>query len=216
MPNWFYFDKDAKKGPFTSEEFLSLAVSGEIRWETIVETEDGRQTLAKNVKGLFPTQELVTQPFVPIPPGAIPPVAEFPSPPGLNASEGASVGLSISASPGRTSFILLRFLLFGCCVLCFLFSAIGIYFAMESIHERKSAEEKIEKFLFFEFRQSLANVSEGISNGTPPGTYFADNRLRSLQCTIHSAVAFLLAGMSGMAAIFLFVGKKLLRHEFTK
>jgi hypothetical protein len=55
MPNWFYYDNDLQKqGPFNNKKLKELAARGDIVLETLVETEEGQQVKAKDIKGLFP------------------------------------------------------------------------------------------------------------------------------------------------------------------
>lgn len=217
MPNWFYFDKSEKKGPFSSEELFSLAASGKIRWGTIVETEDGRQTLAKNVKGLFPTQETATKPFVPVPPGALPPVTSLENqgvPPVVELSNPLRKNLeeekeelslaSVSSEVKKAPLASLKFFLAGCCLSCFLLCCSGIYFACEAVRERETAEEKIEEYSNSVIQQVNAYVGGDAYNYIINGTYFTAYSIRSLQCTVQSSVCFLLAGMFGVTAIWLF------------
>ena len=64
--NWFYYDNDEKKGAVNDAQLKSLATTGIIKRETIIETEDGRVTTVQNIRGLFsepPTQKF--NPFIP-------------------------------------------------------------------------------------------------------------------------------------------------------
>ncbi|MDR0521790.1 MAG: CD225/dispanin family protein, partial [Planctomycetaceae bacterium] len=55
MANWFYYDSfDFKQGPITQEDLQSLVAQGIITPQTKMETEDGKQGLAGQIKGLFP------------------------------------------------------------------------------------------------------------------------------------------------------------------
>ena len=52
---WYYYD-DAlvKKGPYTAAQLKQLAAEGTILPTTRIVTGDGKNSLARNVKGLFP------------------------------------------------------------------------------------------------------------------------------------------------------------------
>jgi len=53
MANWHYYNEDGEKvGPVTGRQLKKLATHGIVAPGTVVETEDGRTGLAKNVEGL--------------------------------------------------------------------------------------------------------------------------------------------------------------------
>ncbi|MDR0327164.1 MAG: ankyrin repeat domain-containing protein [Planctomycetaceae bacterium] len=57
MANWHYYNADGKKvGPVTGEQLKILALDGIISPRTIVETEEGKPRLAKDVEGLTFTE----------------------------------------------------------------------------------------------------------------------------------------------------------------
>jgi hypothetical protein len=62
MANWFYYDdNEQKQGPIDDRQLTILVTNRTILPETLIETEDGRQTKARKVKGL-------TFPPPPVPP----------------------------------------------------------------------------------------------------------------------------------------------------
>jgi len=94
MANWHYYSESGEKiGPVRGRELKRLVEQGTITQETVVEDDNGRTALAKNVKGLtFP--EMVQpepNPFVTVPPvtdnpfaspsSFAPPIQEVPLPP---------------------------------------------------------------------------------------------------------------------------------------
>ena len=104
MAKWYYYDGVRKVGPISSEDLKVLADMAHIGVGTIVEAEDGRQTMARNIKGLFsnppqpsmfeevPREPLVAEspappiqtPQPPLPPRA--PSTDFTPNPGLGSS----------------------------------------------------------------------------------------------------------------------------------
>jgi hypothetical protein len=72
MPNFFYYDNNGtKQGPYDNVQLIALARNGSITPDTLIENEAGKQTKAKNVRGLFPHW---------VPPPPIPPVETMPCP----------------------------------------------------------------------------------------------------------------------------------------
>ncbi len=69
MPNFFYYSQAGQKqGPVTGPELQSRTTQGIIMPETIVENEQGKQTQAKNIKGLiFPKAAPSPLPPTPLP-----------------------------------------------------------------------------------------------------------------------------------------------------
>lgn len=65
---WYYYDKDGKQGPIEESDLIFLVQSGVIVQGTIIETETGKQGLARDVKGLFKKVEPVTKKMEPQPP----------------------------------------------------------------------------------------------------------------------------------------------------
>lgn len=213
MPNWFYFDKNEKKGPFTSEELFHLATSGVVRLGTIVETDDGRQTLAKNVTGLFPSQEPATKPFVMAPPIAAPPPAssenqgtppvakptppETPLPPPekevLSTQESAVLSEKTSEWEQKRSSRIPFILLIACGFLSLTFCCLGGYFAGEAIQERKNTAKIIAQYL----ESPRTDTDMFVCH-----YFIISYNTLSLQHSIHLSASFLLAGMFGVLTIF--------------
>ena len=55
MANWYFYESQQKYGPITTDQLKILVEQGRIVKETIIESEDGRQSVAGQVKGLvFP------------------------------------------------------------------------------------------------------------------------------------------------------------------
>ncbi len=63
MASWFYREGNELQGPLTGAELKMFAASGQIMPDTVVETEDGRKSLARNVKGLFSAADLDSLPM---------------------------------------------------------------------------------------------------------------------------------------------------------
>jgi hypothetical protein len=100
MANWYYHDQTGKKcGPVDSGTLKTLAIHGIITPETMILTEDGRESLAGKIKGLEFPQTRLTSTSVPIPPPvesysvSVPvPVATNSTPPPMEDSLGRLTG----------------------------------------------------------------------------------------------------------------------------
>ena len=70
MPSWFYYNElRTRTGPVTAERMKLLVSIGTIKPETVIETENGQQGYAKNVRGLFQVNEPATKRMeIPLPP----------------------------------------------------------------------------------------------------------------------------------------------------
>jgi uncharacterized Tic20 family protein len=67
MANWYYYDnKGQKQGPITSAQLQTLVINKIITPATRIVTEDGRETTAGLINGLFSTPPPVTPVAVPV------------------------------------------------------------------------------------------------------------------------------------------------------
>lgn len=91
MPNWFYYNElGTRAGPVTAERLKLLVSVGTIKPETIIETENGQQGYAKNVKELFQVSEPVTKRMeAPLP--SPPPVPSPSNAPPMVGSDGLNI-----------------------------------------------------------------------------------------------------------------------------
>ena len=111
MAKWFYYDGVRKIGPISSEDLKILADMAHIGVGTIIEAEDGRQTMARNIKGLFPEpgavpifEEVMREPLVaesPAPPIQTP---QPPLPPRAPQNSAPNSGVFPPPGPGSATF----------------------------------------------------------------------------------------------------------------
>ncbi|MDO4571342.1 MAG: hypothetical protein Q4D38_13230 [Planctomycetia bacterium] len=64
---WYFYDKNGKQGPISDADIRFFASTGIIKAGTIIETEDGKQGLARSVQGLFSSEESAERKVAPPP-----------------------------------------------------------------------------------------------------------------------------------------------------